>query len=64
MEYIIEHTRIGIELPEILAFILLIAVIVFFIVRHKQMKKQERELIDEIQEVQRQEAERKRAQAG
>ena len=62
MDYIIEHTRIGFELPELLALILLIGVVVFFIVRYRQMKRTERDLIDEIQEVQRQEAERKRAQ--
>lgn len=48
MSYIIEHTTIAIDLWVILAFIALIAVIVFFLIRNHQMKKEEEELEDEI----------------
>ena len=61
MDFIIEHTRIGFELPELISLILLIVVVVFFIVRMRKMKKTEDELVDEIQDLQRKESERKRA---
>lgn len=52
MGFIIEHTRIGFELPELIALIFLIAVVVFFIVRSRQMKKAEEELEDQIRDIQ------------
>ncbi len=52
MDFIIEHTRIGFEIPELIALIFLIAVVVFFFVRSRQMKKAEEELEDQIMEIQ------------
>ncbi len=52
MDFIIEHTRIGFEIPELIALIFLIAVVIFFIVRSRQMKKAEEELEDQIRDIQ------------
>lgn len=57
MNYIIEHTRIGFEIPELLALILLIAIVVFFVVRNRQMKQEEEELEEQIKAIQREKAE-------
>ncbi len=61
MDFIIEHTRVGLEIPEIIALVFLVAVVVFFIFRTRKMKKLENELMDEIQDLQKEEAEMKRA---
>ncbi len=52
MDFIIEHTRIGFEIPELIALVFLIGVVVFFFVRSRQMKKAEEELEDQIKEIQ------------
>lgn len=52
MSFILKHTTIAVDLWVILALILLIALIVFFLIRNHQMKKQEKELEDEIKEIQ------------
>ena len=52
MDFIIEHTRIWFEIPELIALIFLIAVVIFFIVRSRQMKKAEEELEDQIRDIQ------------
>ena len=62
MDFIIDHTRIGIDIPEIIALILLIAVVAFFFVRSRQMKKAEEELEDQIREIQRGGADKERVQ--
>lgn len=56
MDFIIEHTRIGFEIPELIALVFLIAVVVFFFVRSRQMKKSEEELEDQIKDLQSQRA--------
>ena len=53
MDFIIDHTRIGFEIPELIALIFLIAVVVFFVVRTRKMKKDEEGLEEEIKELQR-----------
>ena len=51
MSYILEHTVLGFCWWDLPALILLIAVIVVFAWKHHDMKKQEKELEDQISEM-------------
>lgn len=51
MSYIFEHTTFGFCWWDILALIILTAVIVVFVWKHHEMKKQEKELEDKIAEL-------------
>ncbi len=52
MEFIIEHSRIGHDLPDFVSLGILVAVAVFYIVRTRKMKNEEKELVDKIEELQ------------
>lgn len=51
MEFLFAHTRIGFCWWDLLALLILIAVIVIFIVKVHKQKKIEKELEDEIEEL-------------
>lgn len=51
MSYIIEHTTLGFCWWDIPALIVLIAVIAVFVMKHRDMKKQEKDLEDQISEL-------------
>ncbi len=51
MTYIIEHTVLGFCWWDLLALIVLIVVIVGFVWKHHDMKKQEKDLEDQISEL-------------
>lgn len=51
MSYIIEHTILGFCWWDILALIALIAVIAVFVIKHRDMKKQEKEFEDQLSEL-------------
>ena len=51
MSYIFEHTVLGFCWWDIPALIVLIAVIAVFVVKHRDMKKQEKDLEDQISEL-------------
>ena len=48
LDFIISHTSAWIDIKSILALIFLIAVIVFFIVRYRKMRKIEKGLEEEM----------------
>ena len=48
LDFIISHTSAWIDIKSILALIFLVAVIVFFIVRYRKMRKIEKGLEDEM----------------
>ena len=52
MSYVLAHTCVRIDLWVVLAAILLIATVIFFIIRLRQMKKTEAELEKELKQLQ------------
>jgi protein-S-isoprenylcysteine O-methyltransferase Ste14 len=50
MAYILAHSRLGFCWWDILALIVLIAVIVVFLVKYFKMRKEEKELEDQLSE--------------
>lgn len=48
MSYIIEHTTVAIDVKTIIALILVIAFTAFFIYMNRKMKKEEKELEDQL----------------
>lgn len=48
MSYIFEHTTLGFCWWDLIAAVILIAVIALFVWKHHEMKKQERELEDQV----------------
>jgi len=51
MSYILEHTTLGFCWWDLLALIVLIVIIVVFAWKHHDMKKQEKDLEDQIAEL-------------
>lgn len=51
MSYIIAHTVLGFCWWDIPALIVLIAVIAVFVMKHRDMKKQEKDLEDQLSEL-------------
>lgn len=51
MSYIMEHTVFGFCWWDIPALIVLIAVVAVFVVKHRDMKKQEKDLEDQLSEL-------------
>lgn len=51
MAYILEHTRLGFCWWDLIALIILIAVAVLFIIKFLNMKKQQKDLEDQISEI-------------
>lgn len=51
MSYIIEHTKLGFCWWDLLAFIILIVVIAVFLVKRHDMKKEEKDLEDQLSEM-------------
>lgn len=51
MSYILEHTVLGFCWWDIPALIVLIAVIAVFVMKHRDMKKQENDLEDQLSEL-------------
>lgn len=51
MSYILEHTVLGFCWWDIPALIVLIAVIAVFVMKHRDMKKQEKDLEDQLSEL-------------
>ena len=50
MQFLIDHTTIQFTLWALLALLLLIGVLIYFIVRDRKMKKQEDDLEDELED--------------
>lgn len=48
LDFIISHTSVWIDVKSILALIFLIAVVVFFVVRYRKMRKIEKGLEEEM----------------
>lgn len=48
MSFVLSHSRLGFCWWDLLALVALVVVIVFFVVRYRNMKKQEKELEDEL----------------
>ncbi len=48
MSFVLSHSRLGFCWWDLLALIALIAVVVYFVVRSRKMKRQEKELEDEL----------------
>ncbi len=48
MSYLLDHTRLAFCWLDLLAFILLLAVVVVFAVKHRNMKKEQNDLEDQL----------------
>jgi len=48
MSFVLSHSRLGFCWWDLLALIALVVAIVFFVVRYRNMKKQEKELEDDL----------------
>ncbi len=48
MSYLLDHTRLAFCWLDLLAFILLLAVVVVFAVKHRNMKKEQKDLEDQL----------------
>lgn len=48
MSYLLDHTRLAFCWLDLLAFILLLAVVVVFAVKHRNMKKEQKDLEDRL----------------
>lgn len=48
MSFVLSHSRLGFCWWDLLALIALVVVIVFFVIRYRNMKKQEKELEDDL----------------
>ena len=51
MSFLVNHSYLGVDLWTILVLILLVGVCVFWVIRHRQMKKKQAELEDRISEL-------------
>ena len=51
MSYIFEHTVLGFCWWDLLALIILIVVVAVFVMKHRDMKKEEKELEDQLSEL-------------
>ena len=51
MSYIIEHTRLAFCWWDLPALLVLLAVIVVFIIRHRDMKKEEKDLEEQLSDL-------------
>ncbi|NCB32945.1 MAG: hypothetical protein EOM64_03515 [Erysipelotrichia bacterium] len=50
MQFLIDHTTMRFTLWAVLALILLIALLVYFIIRDRKMKKEENDLEDQLED--------------
>lgn len=48
MSYLLDHTRLAFCWLDLLAFILLLAIVVVFAVKHRNMKKEQKDLEDQL----------------
>ncbi len=48
MSFVLSHSRLGFCWWDLLALVALVVVIVFFVIRYRNMKKQEKELEDDL----------------
>lgn len=48
MSFVLSHSRLGFCWWDLLALVALVVVVVFFVVKHRDMKKHEKELEDQL----------------
>lgn len=51
MSYILSHTRLGFCWLDLVALVILIIVIAWFVLKYREMKQQEKDLEDEISQL-------------